>query len=75
MNRTASSRPGEVVVRDHKFRVGETLQYTPSAFDRSAPRGLYQVVRLLPAESLGHQYRIKCIADGHERVVSESQLG
>ncbi len=60
---------------DHKFRIGETLHFTPSAFDRSAPRGLYEVVRLLPAESMGFQYRVKCVADGHERVVAESQLG
>ncbi len=64
----------EVVAQNHRFRVGETLQFTPSAFDRSAVRGLYEVVRLLPAESLGHQYRVRCVADGHERVVSESQL-
>ncbi len=62
-------------MQDHKFQIGETLHFTPSAFDRSAPRGLYQVVRLLPAEHLGHQYRVKSVTDGHERVVSESQLG
>jgi hypothetical protein len=62
-------------MQDHKFNVGETLQFTPSAFDRSAPRGLYEVVRLLPPGGLGQQYRVKCVADGHERVVAESQLG
>ena len=63
------------VMQAHKFQVGETRHFTPSAFDRSAPRGLYEIVRLLPAEGLGHQYRVKCVADGHERVVTESQLG
>jgi hypothetical protein len=59
----------------HKFQVGETRHFTPSAFDRMTPRGLYEIVRLLPAEGLGHQYRVKSIADGHERVVTEGQLG
>jgi hypothetical protein len=63
------------MMQDHKFHVGETLQFRPSAFDRSAPRGAYEIVRLLPAEGFGHQYRVKCLADGHERVVTESQLG
>ncbi len=59
----------------HKFQVGETRHFTPSAYDRAKPRGLYEIVRLLPAEGGGHQYRVKSVADGHERVVAESQLG
>jgi hypothetical protein len=58
----------------HKFRVGDTRHFTPSAFDRAAPRGAYQIVRLLPPEQLGYQYRVRCVADGHERVVPEMQL-
>ena len=59
---------------EHKFQVGDTLQYTPSAFDRGTPRGMYLIMRLLPAEGFGAQYRIKSVTDGHERVVLESQL-
>ena len=62
-------------MQDHKFQVGEIRNFTPSAFDRATPRGPYEIVRLLPAESLGHQYRVRCVADGHERVVTEGQLG
>jgi hypothetical protein len=62
-------------MQPHKFHVGETLNFTPSAYDRATPRGAYEVVRLLPAEQMGNQYRVRCVADGHERVVAESQLG
>ena len=61
-------------MQTHKFQVGDTCHFRPSAFDRMARQGAYEVVRLLPAEGLGHQYRIKSTVDGHERVVSEAQL-
>jgi hypothetical protein len=59
----------------HKFRVGQTLFFSPSIFERAAQKGLYKVVGLLPAEEGDNQYRLKSEADGHERVVRESQLG
>jgi len=62
------------MLQDHKYAVGQTVQFTPGAFDRAAPRGTYTVVRHLPPESRNNQYRIKSTADGHERVVKESQL-
>ncbi|GGF11460.1 hypothetical protein GCM10011611_16410 [Aliidongia dinghuensis] len=58
----------------HKFRAGQTVQFTPSLFDRAAKRGQYRVVCGLPAEGNDNQYRIKNVIDGHERVVRESQL-
>ena len=58
----------------HKFQVGDTCHFRPSAFDRVPRQSAYEVVRLLPAEGAGHQYRIKSKTDGHERVVSEAQL-
>jgi hypothetical protein len=61
-------------MKDHKFAVGQTVQFTPGALDRAAPRGTYTIVRLLPASAKVNQYRIKSTADGHERVVQEVQL-
>lgn len=58
----------------HKFKLGETLIYLPSAFEAATRKGNYRVVRLLPAEGSDHQYLVKSEADGHERVVRESQL-
>ena len=61
-------------MEDHKFAVGQTVQFTPGALDRAAPRGTYTIVRLLPPAARVNQYRIKSTADGHERVVQEVQL-
>jgi hypothetical protein len=58
----------------HKFKVGQTLQFSPNMFENSARKGSYTVVRLLPAENGCNQYRIKSFLDGHERVVREDQL-
>lgn len=58
----------------HKFKVGQTLQFSPNMFESSARKGSYTVVRLLPADNGFNQYRIKSSLDGHERVVSEHQL-
>jgi hypothetical protein len=64
----------EVRMEDHKFAVGQTVQFTPGALDRAAPRGTYKIVRLLPPSASINQYRIKSTLDGHERVVQEGQL-
>lgn len=44
-----------------------------SAFQR-APTDTFEIVRLLPSEHGNPQYRIKSLRDGHERVVTESDL-
>lgn len=58
----------------HKFKLGETLVFLPSAFEAATRKGNYRVVRLLPAEGSDPQYLVKSETDGHERVVRESQL-
>jgi hypothetical protein len=58
----------------HKFSVGQQVQFLPGPFDHGVPRGAYTVERLLPSETPDLQYRIKHANDGHERVVRESQL-
>lgn len=63
-----------MTTKSHKFAVGETVQYSPGLKSFSGSGGRYKVVRLLPAEANDHQYRVKSSADGHERVVRESQL-
>ncbi len=61
-------------MKAHKFTVGQTVRYSPGHKSFSGPGGSYKVVRLLPAEANDYQYRVKSSADGHERVVKESQL-
>lgn len=58
----------------HKFSIGQTVSYTPGIFDPPDGKGIYQVVRLLPAEGSGNQYRLQSETGGRERVVCEVQL-
>jgi hypothetical protein len=70
------SRPGtmEATVAQHKFKIGQTVNYTSGPFGRGTAGNLYKVTRLLPLEGDDFQYRIKSSDEPHERVVSESQL-
>ena len=41
---------------------------------RRASSDTFEIVRLLPPEGGNPQYRIKSLRDGHERVVTESEI-
>ncbi len=58
----------------HKFDVGQSVRIASGRNAVSAP-GNFIVVRVLPTEHGIHQYRIKSETDGHERVVTEEQVG
>ena len=60
--------------RGGKFSPGDHVVFLPSMLDRNVRRGLYTVVRALPATNQGVQYRVKHDHDQHERVVDEAQL-
>jgi len=58
-----------------RFFVGEKVLYSPDITqDRGSGAGLFEVVRSMPDERMGRSYRIRNIADGHERVAREHQL-
>lgn len=57
----------------HKFKAGQTVRVVPSRY-MSEARGSFKIVRLLPTEHGVNQYRIKSTTDGHERVVTESEV-
>jgi hypothetical protein len=59
---------------DHKFTVGQMVQFSPGALEDSTARGKYTIVRLMPSEARDFQYRVRSSIDGRERVVRESQL-
>jgi hypothetical protein len=59
---------------DHKFKVGQSVQYTSGPYGRGGQSGVYKVTQLLPPEGDDRQYRIKSPSEPHERVVKESQL-
>jgi hypothetical protein len=58
----------------HKFKVGQSVNYTSGPFGRGGSSGTYKVTHLLPPEGDDRQYRIKSANEPHERVVKESQL-
>jgi hypothetical protein len=60
-------------VSGHKFKVGQTVNYTPHV-GTSVADGAYMVTRLLPPQGGDFQYRIKNAHELHERVATESQL-
>jgi hypothetical protein len=59
---------------EHKFSVGQALQFSPSLGEDRRRKGRYKVVRQLPETGNLLQYRIKSEIDGHERVVREDQV-
>jgi len=58
----------------HKYTVGQTVQFSPDRSQGTTGRGRFKVVRQLPESAQVFQYRVKSLADGHERVVREDQL-
>jgi hypothetical protein len=58
----------------HKYEAGQNVRFAPSRFEDGNARGVYTIVRLLPAAGDTPQYRIKAKTDGRERVVREDQL-
>lgn len=57
----------------HKFKIKQSVEFLGS-YLRPKPLGRFQVVRVMPTEHGILQYRIKSLSDGHERVVTESEL-
>jgi len=55
----------------HKFAVGASV-ICPTG--QRSEKGLFQVVRHLPDGGQGLQYRLKSVADGHERTAFEAVL-
>jgi len=59
----------------HKFTIGQTVHLAPSNV-RKAIAGDYEVCHLMPASDYQSEprYRVKNLAERHERVVTESDL-
>ena len=54
-----------------KFKVGQRVSLVQT---RGRSRDIFEIVRMLPFEQGSHHYRIKSVADGHERAVGEGEL-
>jgi hypothetical protein len=59
---------------EHRFRLGQKVQFTRGYPYRTSAEGPYEVVRHLPHSDGEYQYRIKSLREPHERVVKESEL-
>jgi len=55
----------------HKFHLGQTVEYRAA---RYAPRGAYVVTAKLPERDGEYEYRIRNLAEAHERMARESEL-
>ena len=64
----------EKAVTSHKFKIGQSVNYTSGLFGAGSSSGVYQITQLLPPEGDDFQYKIKSAAEPHERVAKESQL-
>jgi hypothetical protein len=58
----------------HKFKVGQVVDYNPGRLGMSASAREYKVLRLLPPEGSDLLYRIKSIGEAFERVAKEREL-
>lgn len=61
-------------MNQHRFSVGQVVDFVPGPRDQNVRPGKYKIERLLPSETRDLQYRVKHAMDMHGRVVSESQL-
>jgi len=59
---------------DHKFAVGQSVEFSPDWLVDNTTKGQYTIVRLYPKTGNTPQYRIKSKRDGHERMVQEDRL-
>ena len=61
-------------VSNHKFKIGQSVNYTSGLSGVGSASSVYKITRLLPPEGDDFQYKIKSPAEPHERVAKESQL-
>ena len=60
----------------HKFKIGQVVDLLPMKL-RAAAAGRYEIRQLMPASDIDSEsprYRVKSVAEKHERVVPESEL-
>jgi hypothetical protein len=59
---------------NHKFKVGQMVDFVPSQRGLAASARSYKIMRVMPQEGGERLYRIKTIAEAFERVARESEL-
>jgi hypothetical protein len=60
---------------NHRFRIGQSVNYRPASRGQDSPRGAYEITGRLPQGGGGQfEYRIKHSSETHERIAKESEL-
>ena len=59
---------------EHRYRVGQAVEFTPERGVEHTSKGRYEIVRLFLGEGNAPRYRIKNKVDGQERMVGENEL-
>jgi hypothetical protein len=71
---TARLADTEHLMTGHKFHIGQSVQFSTKPFYVSAALGAFEVIKQLPERDGEFEYRIKNVAEPHERVARESEL-
>jgi hypothetical protein len=61
-------------MNSHRFKVGQSVNYTPGFVGRGNADAVCKITHLLPAVEDEFQYRIRSASEPYERVAKESQL-
>jgi hypothetical protein len=69
----AAAKSAVRLMNAHRFHAGQTVTLLPNRYGPNR-NGSFEVTRLLPAEHGVNHYRLKSVADGHERVAAEDEL-
>jgi hypothetical protein len=64
----------EVPMAQHKYKIGQFVDYKPGRLSGALSASRYKVLRLLPAEGSDLLYRIKSVDETFERVAKEHEL-
>lgn len=59
---------------EHKFKVGQLVDYSPNRQSLSASARGYEIIRLVPREGIDILYRIKSPVEAFQRVAKEQDL-
>ena len=61
-------------MNEHRYQVGQTLDFKSASRARSAATGEYKIVACRPPSDGEPMYLIKSELERHERIASESEL-
>jgi len=64
----------ESLLAVHRFKVGQTVDFSPGRGTMASMSRLYKIIKLLPPENGQFQYRIKGSSEPFERIASERDL-